>query len=125
MMNRPSSRLALLPCLPFLAFVLAGASLPALAAERHFDVAISAGALVGSDTTLQVEQDDSVTLRLVSDQALELHLHGYDLELALSAGEPATLSFVATFSGRFPLEAHGTAPGQRQSVLLYLEVHPD
>jgi len=125
MMNRHSGRPALPPWIPFLAFVLAGAAVPVSAAERHFSFAISEGRLVGSDTTLRVAQDDSVTLQLVSDQPLELHLHGYDLELALSAGEAAALSFVATFSGRFPLEVHGAAPGQRQGVLLYLEVHPD
>lgn len=91
-----------------------------------------------SDTTVQVQyvvaqgqrvrgpdrviaqQGQHVQIDVLSDRDDELHLHGYDLHLPLSAGKPVTLSLHAEHSGRFELELH-----KRHLSLAVLEVHPD
>lgn len=63
---------------------------------------------VGSFVTLTVSNP-------ASDD--EFHLHGYDLELKVKAGEPAVFSFSAGTAGTYELESHVTS-----GVLLTLEV---
>jgi FtsP/CotA-like multicopper oxidase with cupredoxin domain len=65
----------------------------------------SAGKLIGP-STIKVEEGDVVRLDLTVDAADRLHLHGYDLELPLRAGEPARLEFTASRTGRFTYELH-------------------
>jgi len=78
--------------------------------------------------TVRVTQGEQVEITLVSEQAAELHLHGYDLTAQLEPGIAATLSFAAKFAGRFPVEAHRMGPagkGRRHSgALFYVEVYP-
>ena len=88
----------------------AAATQPAAAAmptqPRSFDIAVSQGRRISGPELIQVHAGDEVVLRMTSDQADELHLHGYDLHLRLLAGEPGTLSFKAVHSGRFDYELH-------------------
>jgi hypothetical protein len=65
----------------------------------------SGGKLVGP-ATITAREGDAISLTVTSDKADELHLHGYDLELTLRPGEPATLKFAATHTGRFTYELH-------------------
>lgn len=95
------------------------------AEERAFAIAITDGTVPAAETTLRVTEGDEVVLMLTSDSDLSLHLHGYDLEVALTAGQPGELSFTATFSGRFPLESHDATTAHGHATLLYLEVYPD
>jgi plastocyanin len=74
--------------------------------EKTFDLAIKEGAMTPDEVT--VSEGDHVNLRITSDSPLEFHLHGYDLEKEVEAGEPAQLSFDATITGRFPVEDHDT-----------------
>jgi hypothetical protein len=61
-----------------------------------------------------------------------LHLHGYNLEIAVDPTAPAQLRFDARLAGRFPVAAHdfgrsSTQSGskhQRETTLLYVEVQP-
>ena len=71
--------------------------------------------------TARVHRGDEVVLRLTTDAAVEVHLHGYDATVRTRPGEPADLRFVAFATGRFAVEAH-TAAGHRR--LGYVEVHP-
>jgi hypothetical protein len=66
-----------------------------------------------------VRQGERVRLTIESNANDELHLHGYDLKLSIKAGEPATLEFAASRSGRFGLELH-----KRHAELGALEVYP-
>ena len=68
--------------------------------------AIAKGALVGSPQALRVLQGKPVRIELLSDVDTELHVHGYDHELAVRPSEPAVLEFTADKAGRFELEAH-------------------
>jgi FtsP/CotA-like multicopper oxidase with cupredoxin domain len=101
------------------------------AAARDFDLRIVKRRLLRSGQTIRVNQGESVLLRWHSDEAVSLHLHGYDLQLQVSASEPAAMRFDAGVAGRFPISTHGFgagghagAAGHRETTLLYLEVLP-
>ncbi|HEX9585364.1 MAG TPA: hypothetical protein VGB36_12755 [Gammaproteobacteria bacterium] len=42
---------------------------------------------------------------------MELHLHGYDLEIHVRPDEPAAMVIKATATGRFPITSHGWGEG--------------
>lgn len=117
------------------AIVLLGAALLAAAsAVREFDVSIRDRRVEGNASTLRVKRGDTVLLRWRTDEAVSLHVHGYDLHANLSAASPATIRFEATVAGRFPITAHefgavadqGARPkSHREVTLLYLEVLPE
>lgn len=109
--------------LALLAGLLIGAAPADASAPKVLAISIVNGAVVGSENTIRVQQGDDVELRLSSDKPMELHLHGYDIEVKLSPQSPAVMSFKASIPGRFPVEAHGTAPARSRPVL-YLEVSP-
>lgn len=81
----------------------------------HIDVPSAAAAIA----ILQARAGDQIELSVRSDQDDELHLHGYDLSLALRAGEPGTLRFTAAHAGRFEIELHDA-----HSQIGVLEVAP-
>ena len=112
--------------------IIASAAIGARAAdttEKSFELAIVHGAVAASQRVLQVEKDDAVRVRVTSDAAGELHLHGYRLEAKLSPGAPAELAFKAYATGRYPFEWHGSEetakPGaHHRPPLAALEVRP-
>jgi len=61
-----------------------------------------------SPDEVSVTEGDQVTLQIISNRPIEVHLHGYDLEEVVGAEEPGELSFEATMTGRFPIEDHDT-----------------
>jgi hypothetical protein len=97
----------------------------------RFSIAIKSRKVDASQKTIRVMQGTALELSFTSDQAAELHLHGYDRTIEVVPGAPAVLQLDAKIAGRFSIEAHrfGTAgaPGagkQSHTVLLYVEVHP-
>ena len=56
--------------------------------------------------TVQVSQDDTVTLKVQSDAEGSVHLHGYDIEKEVTPGEVAEFVFVADATGRYRLAFH-------------------
>ncbi|MBB3066038.1 hypothetical protein [Limibacillus halophilus] len=96
----------------------------ALADTRSFALQAVGGALSEGGDTITVNQDDSVSLSLVSDKALIVHLHGYDLEYALQAGTPLQIDLPSHLTGRFPAEIHHYDGGHGKGVLFYYEVYP-
>lgn len=56
--------------------------------------------------TIQVSQDDTVTLKVQSDAEGSLHLHGYDVEKEVTPGEVTEFVFVADATGRYRLAFH-------------------
>jgi hypothetical protein len=97
----------------------AAAAVAPVASEKAFELVLRDGKLVSGPQSFQVRQGEHVTLRIDSNAGDELHLHGYDLKLAIQAGEPATLQFSASRSGRFGIELH-----KHHSELGALEVYP-
>ncbi len=95
----------------------------ALAEPRVVDLVVRGGVLPADDRVIRVRQGDDVTLRLTTDRALAIHLHGYDIEKDIRPGSPSIVRFTARATGRFPIEVHGVTGG-REHTLGYLEVHP-
>ena len=95
------------------------------------ELAIADRAVVG-EPVVRVTEGDRVELRWTTDEAAEIHLHGYDVVLGLVPGATATMAFDAHATGRFPVTAHGfgahgeedAGHGHDEAVLLYVEVHP-
>lgn len=98
-----------------------GVATLAMGAPR-FDVRLEDGRPRHEDRTLSATAGETVSIRVRSDQAVTLHLHGYDLELRVPADGEATLRFDAAIPGRFPIELHG---GHGHGPILYLEIQPD
>ncbi|WP_426363110.1 hypothetical protein [Streptomyces sp. E-08] len=55
---------------------------------------------------IELKKGERLTLRVTSDRADTLHVHGYDRELPLSPGAPATLTLTADRTGLFEVETH-------------------
>jgi hypothetical protein len=93
----------------------------------RFDLVIRDRHLVNEEKTLRVKQGASVELVWDSDEDVDLHLHGYDIEFHVDAGVPFSQSFLARATGRFPITSHGFADeaGHGHAAIAYLEVHPD
>ena len=111
------------------AFALLACGLPALAQAqevRRFDLALKAGELPKDQRTIKVKQGESVELRWSTDQPIRLHLHGYDMEIAVKPGEPTVTALSARIAGRFSVDKLQDKPGGHQhgGKVLYFEVHP-
>lgn len=91
---------------------------PALT-QQAIAFVVNDGKRISGPESFRVRQGEQVTLRIESNANDELHLHGYDLKLAIKAGEPATLQFAASRSGRFGIELH-----KHHTELGALEVYP-
>lgn len=95
---------------------------------RRFELALKAGELPKEQRTIQVKQGDAVELRWTSDKSVRLHLHGYDIEVAVQPGEPTVMALQARIAGRFSvdkLDDNSGAGGHRHGgKVLYFEVHP-
>jgi len=58
----------------------------------------------GGVKKVSFEKGDRVRLRVVSDTADEIHIHGYDLSKDVDAGGQVRFSFPASIEGRFEIE---------------------
>jgi hypothetical protein len=94
-----------------------GAGTASGAAEQRIEVTFAHGAASGDAGRVKVATGTAVTLVVTSDVADEVHVHGYDIEKQLTAGEPVTLQFDATIAGVFEVELH-----EAGTVLLRLQV---
>lgn len=61
---------------------------------------------VTGDTEPSVPRGTAVEIRVTSDVADEAHLHGYDIEKEIAAGETVTFAFTADLPGKYSLELH-------------------
>ena len=79
--------------------------------ELTFHLEIKDGALAQGNTTLEAKQDDKITIELTSDELVNYHLHGYDLEGDVGPDMPVTIAFDAYATGSFPFTAHVAGAG--------------
>jgi len=96
---------------------------PVWAAQQNASFEVRQQRIADPAPTVRVPQGDTLVLELRSDSPMVLHLHGYDLQLALIAGTPGRLQLQAQALGRFPLAAHGKGH-HHAPALLYVEVIP-
>lgn len=98
-----------------------GSTAPAPTAPANIGIQITVenGWLSAGPDVVRVKQGEQVVLTITSNEADELHLHGYDITLPLVANTPATLSFTAKHAGRFGYELH-----HAHREIGAIEVHP-
>ena len=95
------------------------------APPRIIEVRIENREVVAPREAIRVTQGDVIELVWTSDEATELHLHGYDLEIHVRPNEPTKMVFEAYAAGRFPITVHGRGErGDGHDAAAYLEVHP-
>jgi len=64
------------------------------------------GQPVGGKQKISVRKGDTIRLKVTSDEAGEIHVHGFDLEEEAAPGKPASFTFTANIEGRFEVESH-------------------
>ena len=69
--------------------------------------------------TLEYSAGEQVEFKIESNTATELHVHGYEIEKAVPAGKPITISFPAELEGIYDVEVH---PAEEQ--IAELRVNP-
>ena len=74
--------------------------------ERTITIELERGQIAGDASNWQVNANDEVTLVVRSDEPVNFHLHGYDLEQDVTPEDPATFNFTANATGSFPITIH-------------------
>lgn len=114
-----------------LALIVLGSSL-SLADEQdasadavRIDVQIEHRKVVG-DPVIRLTEEQEIRIVWTTDEAAELHIHGYDIRIDISPDAPAEISFTAYATGRFAVTSHGFGGdhGHGHETLLYIEVYP-
>lgn len=117
-----------------LAALLSVALLGAAPVAREFDLSILKRRIEGGGTTIRVKRGETVLLRWRTDEAVSLHVHGYDLRANLSPLGSTSMRFEADVAGRFAITAHefgvvanhgARQKRHRETALLHLEVLPE
>jgi PBP1b-binding outer membrane lipoprotein LpoB len=75
-------------------------------ADVVVNVTVANGKVNPSGASIKVAAGQTVLITAVSDAEEELHIHGYDKELELSPGKPASVKFTANMKGTFEVETH-------------------
>jgi hypothetical protein len=79
---------------------------PAAPAAIRVSATVTGGKVRTAHRRVKVPRGAAVEITVTSDTADEFHLHGYDRELDLPAGRPATLRLTADTPGVFEAELH-------------------
>ena len=97
--------------------------------QRIVSIKIIDGNVVGKKT-VRLTQGERVALHWITDKTLRIHLHGYDIEKVIKAGDDTVMYIEAYATGRFPITMHGDTQSHKhnhhgsEKTLIYLEVHP-
>ena len=86
-------------------------------ADQTISVNVVDGGPEGGVARVAVDRGSVVALRVTSDTAEEVHVHGYDILRAVSGGHPAHFAFTAEIPGVFEVELEGSG-----RLLLQLEI---
>jgi hypothetical protein len=73
-------------------------------ADTTLEITVAAGSASGDTGRQEVAVGDTVLVRVTSDQADEVHVHGYDLFGELMAGMTAEIPFTADLPGVYEIE---------------------
>ena len=72
------------------------------------ELTVAGGEVSGDTGRVEVPLNGTVILRVTSDVAEEVHVHGVDEYVDLAAGQTTEATFVADVPGVFELELHGS-----------------
>ncbi|RZS90121.1 hypothetical protein EV189_1904 [Motilibacter rhizosphaerae] len=79
-----------------------------MAGERAVTVTITKGRVSPPPSHVDVAVGTPVAITVSEDRDDVVHVHGYDEEVALHAGTPVVIRFVADQTGTFEVETHET-----------------
>ncbi len=110
MPTTPLGRLAAaLVALAFAVILAAcGGSDGPVADAYEIEVDVTDGTVDTAEDTVEVAVGGTVRVTVTSDVDDEVHVHGVDRTVDLSAGVPATLEFTVDEPGVFEVETHGS-----------------
>ncbi|MFG2625823.1 hypothetical protein [Streptomyces sp. NPDC048473] len=74
--------------------------------DTTLEIVVSHGRVRPTPGRTEIKKGRIIELRVRSDRADTLHVHGYDKEARLPAGKTVTLSFTADRTGLFEVETH-------------------
>jgi len=94
-------------------------STAAAPSERLIEVNVVSGRAEGGVRRDSVKLGERVRLRVTSDTADEVHVHGYDHEFDIGPDAPGEVVFEASIPGVFEVELHNS-----HREILKLEVSP-
>ena len=92
---------------------------PAAPKPTTVTIRVVGGVPQGGIARPKVKKGDRVVIVIKSDAGEEVHVHGYDVERAITPGKPVRLPLTATIPGRFEVEMH-----HPDAVLAVLTVNP-
>jgi hypothetical protein len=75
-------------------------------ADVTINVTVANGKVNPSGASINVKAGQTVLITAVSDAPDEVHVHGYEKQLPLTPGKPASVKFVANMKGTFEVETH-------------------
>ncbi len=79
---------------------------PTADAGTTIELEVAGGKPVDGVQRHRVDARESVTITVVGDTTDELHIHGYDLVVPFSPGQPGNITFEANIPGIFEVETH-------------------
>jgi len=80
------------------------------------------GTPVGGVRDIEVAQGDPVRIDVTPDVPAEVHVHGYEFQKDVKAGQTARFDFPATAEGVFEVEVHHLVHGSEQTGVQVAEL---
>ncbi len=87
-------------------------------------IEVSGGAPVGGVAKLMATKGERVRFTVASDQAGDVHVHGYEIEKPVAAGGETTVSFAADLDGVYEIEVHFASGEPHEAQIGELTVSP-
>ncbi len=78
-------------------------------AGRTIDITVSGRTVTPAPTQVDLPVGQTLTLVVTSDHDDELHAHGFEIEVPLTAGVPASVTLTGKDAGVFEVETHEPA----------------
>lgn len=78
------------------------------AVRNTFQITVRGGTVEGGAQRLDVPLGEAVTLTVTSDVTDTVHVHGYDIEQQVGAGDTVPVTFTANIPGVFEVELEET-----------------
>ena len=76
--------------------------------DHTFGVDVRDGKVPGGVQTIEVAQGTNVEITVTTDSPDSVHVHGYDLTVAVDLNQPAVVEFAARIPGVFEIELEGS-----------------
>ena len=88
----------------------------ALADDHVLELAIHGAKSPAKPPVWSVLESDRVVVRVTSDQPVQVHLHGYDIESDVAPNHPGSLRFTANATGRFKIKIQSNEPKKQNQI---------